>query len=91
MERISILINIYNFLRKHYPIILGIFFASLICINIFVYYQYVHLAMETQTELNIEKIVIDQETLEKVLSDINEREENLSRVRKTQYYDPFND
>lgn len=84
------LIETYNFLRKYYPTILLVVFASLICLNLFVYYQYVYLPTKAQADSNIEKTVIDAEILDEVLIDIKEREGNLSRVKKTRYADPFN-
>lgn len=89
MKGILILIRIYNFLKKHYPIILVIVFALLICLNVLVYYQYVYLVMNMQTKPIIEKTSINQEILGKVLNDIDNREEALHRIKTTQYYSPF--
>ena len=80
---------VYNFLRKYYIVILGIIFGLLICFNLLIYYQYVYLTVKVQPESTIEKVVIDQETLEKVLSNLDARLENLVRVRLTNYADPF--
>ena len=80
---------VYNFLRKHYLVILGIIFGLLICLNLLIYYQYVYLTMNVQPEPIIEKVAIDQETLEKVLNNLDIRLKNLVRVRLTNYADPF--
>ena len=80
---------VYNFLKKHYLMILGIIFALLICLNALIYYQYVYLTMRVQPEPTIEKVAIDQETLEKVLNNLDIRLKNLDRVRLTNYADPF--
>ena len=37
------------------------------------------------------EVKIDKETLQKVLDNINMREDNLRRVQANKYYDPFND
>jgi len=79
----------YNFLRKHYLVILGIIFGLLICLNLLIYYQYVYLTMKAQPEPTIEKVVIDQKTLEKVLNNLDIRLKNLVRIRLTNYSDPF--
>jgi len=80
---------VYNFLKKHYVVILGIIFALLLCLNFLIYYQYVYLTMKAQPEPTDEKVVIDQETLEKVLDNLDVRLKNLVRVRLTSYSDPF--
>jgi len=80
---------IHNFLRKHYLMILGIIFILLICLNFLIYYQYVYLTIGAQPESTIERIVIDQETLGKVLNNLDIRLKNLVRVRLTNYFDPF--
>jgi len=88
IEKIN-LSKAYNFLKKYYRCILGIIFALLICINALVYYQYVYLMMKVQPEPVLEKIAINQEILQKVLDNLNIRDANLSRVKTTQYTDPF--
>ena len=80
---------VYNFLGKHYLMILGIIFSLLLCLNLLIYYQYVYLTVKAQPEPTIEKVVIDQETLEKVLNNLDIRLKNLVRVRLTSYADPF--
>jgi len=80
---------VYSFLRKNYLVILGIIFGLLICLNILIYYQYVYLTVKAQLEPTIEKVVIDQETLEKVLNNLDIRLKNLVRIRLTNYADPF--
>lgn len=80
---------VYSFLRKHYLVILGIIFGLLICLNLLIYYQYVYLTVKAQPEVFFEKVVIDQETLEKVLNNLDIRLKNLVRVRLTSYTDPF--
>jgi hypothetical protein len=90
MNRESKLIEIYNFLKKYYPIILLVVFISLTCLNVFVYYQYFYLPTRDQASSNIEGAIIDREVLDKILTDVREREETLYRVRETEYPDPFN-
>jgi DNA-directed RNA polymerase subunit H (RpoH/RPB5) len=63
----------------------------LLCWNALIYYQYVYLTTQVQPEPVIEKITVDQETLQKVLENLTIREENLSRVKTKKYFDPFND
>jgi len=88
IKKIS-LTAVYNFLKKHYLVILGIIFGLLICLNLLIYYQYVYLTIKTQPEPTIERVVINQETLEKVLNNLDIRLNNLVRVRLTNYSDPF--
>lgn len=82
-------IKIYNFLKKYYLAILGIILALLLCFNAFVYYQYVYLTIKHQPEATLKKIVIDQETFQKVLDDLEMREETLWRVEHNYFPDPF--
>ena len=81
--------KIYNFLNKYYRWILVTIFVLLICLNVFIWYQYIYLAVRAKPESQGKEIAIDQETLEKVLDNVNLREENLLRVKKTRYFSPF--
>lgn len=81
--------KIYNFLRKYYRWVLVTVFILLICFNVFMWYRYIYLAVRAKLEPQEIEIAIDQETLEKVLDNVNLREENLSRVKRTKYYSPF--
>ncbi len=81
--------TVYSFLRKNYLVILGIIFALLICSNFLIYYQYVYSTIKAQLEPITEKVVIDHEILEKVLSNLDIRLKNLVRIRLTNYADPF--
>jgi cell division protein YceG involved in septum cleavage len=83
--------KISNFLKKHYYWILGVIFFLLLCLNAFIYYQYVYLTVNTQPEAINREVAIDEETLNKIMENIGEREENLSRVRTTKYSNPFDD
>lgn len=81
--------KINYFLKRYYCWILGIAFALLICLNILIYYQHVYLTIETEPELTLKKVTIDQEGLEKILDNLDKRQKNLERVEKTDYKDPF--
>lgn len=83
--------KIYVFLEKYLKLILGAVFVLVLILNAFIYYQYVYLIMQVQPEPVIEKVLVDHETLKKVLADVMMREDNLSRVRAIKYFDPFND
>jgi len=88
IDRISVDL-VYKILKKYRLLILGIFFAVLICFNALVYYQYVFMAMRAHPEPIIEKAVINEENLNKVLGNLETREDNLIRVQETRYADPF--
>ncbi|OGZ35315.1 MAG: hypothetical protein A3A94_02465 [Candidatus Portnoybacteria bacterium RIFCSPLOWO2_01_FULL_43_11] len=81
--------KIYIFLRTYERWILGAIFLLLLCFNVLIVYQYIYLAVNKQPELKTDKMEINQEILGKILDDIEEREETLSRVLKKQYSDPF--
>jgi len=81
--------KIHNFLSEYYRWILVTIFVLLICFNAFIYYQYIYLVVRARPEPQEREIAIDQETLEKVLGNVNLREENLSRVQKIRYFSPF--
>ncbi len=83
--------KVSNFLKKYYFWILGLILLVLLCLNAFVYYQYVYLTMNARVVPADGKIVIDQEIIEKVMDVIEEREENLTRVKTKDYFNPFND
>jgi hypothetical protein len=81
--------KIEHFLKNYHLWILGIIFALLLCLNGLIYYQYVYLAIKAQPKPILEEVVIDQETLDKVLDNLDIRIETLSRVETTAYSDPF--
>lgn len=81
--------KIHNFLSNYYPWILIIIFVLLICFNALIYYQYVYLSVKADLEPRGEEIAIDQEILQKVLDNVNLREDNLLRVQQKKYYSPF--
>jgi len=81
--------KIYNFLRRHYRWVLAVIFVILICFNGFIWYRYIYLVVRAKLEPQETEIAIDQKTLEKVLDNVNLREENLSRVKRTRYLSPF--
>ncbi len=89
MIKIPSLAKTYNFLKKYYPVVLGIILALLICFNLFIYYQYVYLTIRSQAKPSLEKVTIDQEILEEVLNNLNVREETLWRIEDTGYVNPF--
>lgn len=81
--------KVYIFLKTYQRWILAIILFLLFCLNALIFYQYVFLTTRAQLEFEIKKIAIDEETLGKVLANIEEREETLSRVLTTQYPDLF--
>ena len=81
--------KIHDFLKKHYPLILGIVFGFLLCLNLLISYIYIYRVITVQAEPIIDKTCIDQETLQKVLDNLDKRQENLSRVQTDWYKDPF--
>jgi hypothetical protein len=83
--------KIANFIKKKYQWILGVIFVLMLCLSIFIYYQYVYLVIKAQPEIIAEKVMLDYENLDKFLKNIDTRQENLSRVQVTKYFDPFND
>ncbi|MFH1460961.1 MAG: hypothetical protein ABIF84_00865 [Patescibacteria group bacterium] len=83
--------KIYRFLKKYYQWILGIVFILLLIFNGFIYYQYVYLVVESKPQVNVEQVMLNQKNLEGFLENIETREENLNRVRFSQYHNPFND
>jgi len=88
IDRISVDL-VYKILKKYRLLILGIFFVLLTCFNALAYYQYVFLTMRAHPEPIIERAVINEENLSKVLGNLETREGNLMRVQKTNYTDPF--
>jgi len=81
--------KVSEFVRGYQKRVLGIFLVILLCLNVLIYSLYVFIPMKNHSEPVSEKTTIDQETLSKVLEDVSEREENLSRVNRVRYYDPF--
>jgi cell division protein YceG involved in septum cleavage len=83
--------KISNFLKKYYFWILGAIFFLLLCLNAFIYYQCVYLTTNTQPKAIGREVTIDEETLNKIMKNIEERKESLSRAKTTKYFNPFDD
>jgi len=82
--------QIYKFLKKYGPWILGFVFVALLAFNIFIYYQYVYQNLKKEPEVKVRKTLINQEKMQKVLRNLEIRQKNLERVLKKEYSDPFN-
>jgi|GEM_PF-1363491 len=85
LERIS------SFLKKYHFFILGIIFILLLCFNAFIYYQYVYVATNMNVDPVDDRIVVDEDVLKKVIESIDERKDNLIRVKTESYSTPFDD
>lgn len=88
MIKIS-LTGIYNFLKKYYPWILIGFFVLVICLSAAIYYQYVYLIMKAEPNPAAKKTLVNEQALNQFLDNLNRREENLNRVKNTDYSNPF--
>ena len=69
--------------------ILGFILLLFLIFNALIVYRYIYLATNQKLELGLEKTEINQEILDKILEEIEERRETLSRALKTQYPDLF--
>jgi len=78
-------------LKKYHFWILGVILVLLLSFNAFIYYQYVYSTINTQVEPPGGEITIDEYVLDKITENIEEREDNLSRVETRNYYNPFKD
>jgi len=78
------------FLEKYYKLILGAIFVLLLCLNAFIYYNYVYLATKAEVSATVESVSIDEEVLSKVLGEIRIKEKALIRIETDKYFDPFN-
>jgi len=70
---------------------LGIIFILLLCFNAFIYYQYVYVATNMNVDPVDDRIVVDEDVLKKVIESIDERKDNLIRVKTESYSTPFDD
>lgn len=92
-----------HYLIKRYDLwLLVILLAGLLYWGILVYYQHVYLVIAAQTHIGeemftaeesllqeIQGVSINEETLQKVLDDIQRREQNLQRVHQKVYSSSF--
>lgn len=83
--------KISYFFKKYHFLILGVVLVVLLAFNVFIYYKYVYLTVNAQIQPAGEEITINNDVLDKVMKNINEREDNLLRVETRKYYNPFND
>lgn len=81
--------KIYRFLNKYYRLIIGTIFTILIIIWGLIYYQYIYLPTSSEATLMDHKLLVNEEKLQQTLVNLEDREENLSRVLKNSYPDLF--
>lgn len=82
--------KIHSYLQKYSLVILSVLLITLFFLNGLVYYHYVYMVTKIRPQPNLREVVIDQETIDKVLENIEEREGNLLRVLANPYNNPFN-
>ena len=82
--------KINSFLEKYYKLMLGLTLVMLLCLNAFIYYNYVYLATKAEISATIEIVSVDENVLNKVLEEIKIKEESLIRIETNKYADPFN-
>ena len=88
MKRLSIE-NIYQFLNKHYRLIIGSVFTLLVVIWGLIYYQNIYIPTTIDPALMDHKVLVNEEGLQAVLADLEDREDNLNRALKKTYPDLF--
>lgn len=86
---IIVIEKIYKFLKKYYRWILGTLFLVLLFINILIFYQYVYLTIKKEPAFIKHQLSIDGQALQRILDNIQEREDSLDKVLKNQYPDIF--
>ncbi len=82
--------QVYRFLKKYSPWILALVFIIVVSLNALIYHRYVYSTISSQTEPEIKKTLVDYERLNRVLDDVDMRQNNLFRVKRNYYNDPFN-
>lgn len=82
--------KIESFLRKFYLHILIAIGAILLILSGLFYYNYVYKTVNAEIELDAGAFQINSEALENGLENLELREANLERVKRTSYPDPFN-
>jgi len=86
---LSQLSKINNFLRNYSVWIIRGFFITLLLLNVFVYYKYVYKIINTEVSSDVERVTLNQDTLNELLDSIEEREDFLSKIEKESHKDPF--
>lgn len=82
--------KIESFLRRFYLHILIAIGAILLILSGLFYYNYIHKTINAKIELDTNAFQINSEALEIGLKNLEAREDNLKRVKRTLYPDPFN-
>jgi len=82
--------KIESFLRKFYLYILIAIAAILLILSSLFYYKYIYKAANAKIDLDTDAFQINSEALENGLKNLEVRKDNLERVMKTSYPDPFN-
>lgn len=64
-------------------------FVLILGLNFYFYYRYVYLVTKAQLEVEFKEAAVDEQTLGKILDNLDIREGNLLRVNSAIYNDPF--
>jgi len=83
--------KISYFLKKYHFWILGLILLLVLSFSAFIYYKNVYLVINTRVESVGGEITIDEYALDKIMSNIEKREDNLFRVETKNYINPFKD
>jgi len=81
--------SIYKILKKYYMWLMICGAIFIIAVNAWIFVQKVLITSSKELEISDLKIEIKKDNLNKMLENINIREENLLRVSKGQYPDLF--
>jgi len=78
-----------DFLKSYHYGILGIILVIFLTFNAIAYYQYVYLTMNIKVDPDGQKVLVDKDTLDKIMESVDERENNLKRIEAGAYKNPF--
>ncbi len=83
--------KILNFLGKYYLWIAGVVFLLCFILNIYIYYQSIYLVLNTPVDVESSELILDQELLDQVLGEIEQRKNQLEEIEGGYYSNPFAD
>ena len=81
--------GVYDFVQKYYRWFFVLALLVIIFSNALIFYKKVYQTIQAKPEVNLRERLIDQETLSQILTELEQRKENMEQVEGKNYRNIF--